>query len=202
MVPIQYILNATCLDSALSCGCYWLQLADACQLSDADLADALARSHAAGSYLVLTDAVEACRRIAADGVLITPEGISAIASHVPEPTGIVLQRPRPVTLAIGEARRTLGEESPQFVGVVAESPEDAVAAAKAGADFIQVPLDRCTPLFQAVRDRSFTTPIVALGSCAPDDVPAILDAGINGIACRMDDVPPLMVPLLLTADEQ
>lgn len=201
MVPLQYILPSQDLDDSLSTGCHWLQLADASRLADADLADLLARCHSAGAYLVLTDAVGACSRIAADGVLLTSAGISATAARVPEPTGIVLQRPRPVTLAIAEARRTLGEESPQFVGVQVDCPEDAVAAAKAGADFIQAPIASCTALLCAVRDRSFTTPVVALGAASPDEIDPMLDEGISGIACDIREVPPVMIPLLLNADE-
>lgn len=202
MVPLQYIVSAADLDSAFSVGVHWVQLT-AKSSADADIcATLLKRSHEAGSYLVLTDDVTSCKTIAADGVVLTTAGIDQIAATLPEPTGIVLQRPRPVTLAIGEARRTLGEESPQFVGVVAETPEDAVAAAKAGADFIQVPRALCPTLLQAVRERSFTTPIVALGVADPDAVASLLDSGISGVACSMADVPPVMVPLFLNADEQ
>lgn len=202
MVPLQYILKAADLAAAQQAGCHWVQLSDSAGMGADEVAFLLAQSHAAGSYLVLTDNVDACCAAAADGVVLTPAGISATVARLPEPSGIVLQRPLPVTQAIGEARRTLGEESPQFVGVVAETPADAVAAAKAGADFIQVPQALCTTLLQAVRERSFTTPIVALGTFAPEEVPALLDAGISGVACSIDDVPPVMIPLLLTADEQ
>lgn len=195
MTPLQYILKASEVEAALSSGCHWMQVTDKPTTAH------LEQCHNAGCYLVVTDDVETCAALPADGVVLTASGVAAIASQVPEPTGIVLQRPRPITVAISEARRTLGEESPQFVGVVAETPEDAVAAAKVGADFIQVPQDHSSALLQAVRDRSFTTPVVALGTFTPDDVPALLDAGISGLACTLDDVPPVMIPLLLNADE-
>lgn len=196
MTPLQYILKASNVEAALSSGCRWMQVTDQPSSALREFC------HNAGSYLVVTDDVEMCAALPADGVVLTADGIAAVAAQVPEPTGIVLQRPRPITVAISEARRTLGEESPQFVGVVAETPEDAVAAAKAGADFIQVPANLCENLLHAVRDRSFTTPIVALGAFTPDAVPALLDAGISGLACTLEDVPPVMIPLLLTADEQ
>lgn len=195
MTPLQYILKASEVEAALSSGCHWMQVTDKPTTALRE------QCHNAGCYLVVTDDVETCAALPADGVVLTADGIAAVAAQVPEPTGIVLQRPRPITVAISEARRTLGEESPQFVGVIAETPEDAVAAAKAGADFIQVPQDHSSALLQAVRDRSFTTPVVALGTFTPDDVPALLDAGISGIACTLDDVPPVMIPLLLNADE-
>lgn len=202
MVPLQYIINTTDIDSTLACGCHWLQIADSATATPAQLTEWLGKCHSAGCYLVLTDDVDSCAAIAADGMVLTTAGIAAVAAKVPEPTGIVLQRPRPITLAIAEARKTLGEESPQFVGVQVQTPEDAVAAAKAGADFIQVPLDLCSTLLQAVRERSFTTPIVALGVLEAEAVAPLLDLGISGIACHIDDVPPVMIPLLLNADEQ
>lgn len=202
MVPLQYILNAADVDAALATGCHWLQIRYDQLLTNAAKSSLLARSHAGGAYLVLTDDVDDCKAIAADGVVLTPAGITQMASNVPEPTGIVLQRPRPITLAIGEARRTLGEESPQFVGVVVTTPEDAIAAAKAGADFIQTDTKLCISLMKAVRERSFTTPIVALGAVDAENIPALLDEGLSGIACTIEDVPPVMIPLLLNADER
>lgn len=201
MVPLQYIVSPADIDSALATGCHWLQLNIKQPLPAESIDILLKRSHAGGAYLVLTDDVELCSKVAADGVVLTIQGITDAAKKVPEPTGIVLQRPRPITLAISEARRMLGEESPQFVGVVAETPEDCIAAAKAGADFIQVPASRCVELLQAVRARSFTTPVVALGAVDADSIPALLDEGISGLACTIEDVPPVMIPLLLNADE-
>lgn len=202
MVPFQYIVPVADIDSALAVGVHWVQLAAQSSPRAEHCATLLQRVHEAGSYLVLTDDVACCKTAAADGVVLTPSGIAHITATIPEPTGIVLQRPRPVTLAIGEARRTLGEESPQFVGIVVETPEDAVAAAKAGADFIQAPWSLCLPLLQAVRERSFTTPVVALGVNDAETVVDLLNAGISGVACLMQEVPPVMVPLFLNADEQ
>lgn len=195
MVPLQYIIESSHLASALSTGCSWVQPTDV----PAD--GVLAACHEGGAYLVLTDDVEACKAMAADGVLLTTERIVQLAAATPEPSGIVLQRPLPITLALASARRTLGEDTPQMIGVQATTEADAVAAAKAGADFIQVPAAMSTQLLAAVRQRSFTTPIVALGVSDTDETIALLDAGISGIACTMDDVPPILIPSLLNADE-
>lgn len=202
MVPLQYMVSATDIPAALSVGVHWLQLDAPDSFLGESCAQLLQLAHDAGSYLVLTDAPEICKDTAADGLLLTLDGIAVLTDALPEPTGIVLQWPRPITLAIAEARRILGEESPQFVGVVATTPDDAVAAAKAGADFIQVPQPLCPTLLQAVRQRSFTTPIVALDVCEADAIPHLLDAGVSGIACTMAHVPPIMIPLFLNADEQ
>ena len=215
MVPIQYIIDASDIDAALATGCRWLQLRSGHELTHEAAAELLERCHSGGTFLVLTDDLECCTQIGADGVLLTTAGIASVASRIPEPSGIVLQRPRPIALAIGEARRTLGEDSPQFVGVVAETPDDAIAAAKAGADFIQVPLaspspseegENCPPSslihLKPFIESPFTTPIVALGAIEAESIAALLEAGISGIASTIDDVPPVMIPLLLNADEQ
>lgn len=195
MVPLQYIIHFSELQAALASGCSWIQT------TDVPDASAVQMAHDGGSYLFVTDNVEACKTIAADGVLLTSEAIETLASEVPEPTGIVLQKPHPITIAIAEARKTLGEETPQMIGVVATTPSEAVDAAKAGADFIQVPKDDAIMLLNAVRERSFTTPIVSLEVQDVAETIALLGAGINGIACSMEDVPPILIPSLLNADE-
>lgn len=195
MVPLQYIIHSSHLASALSTGCSWVQIVDV----PAD--DILAACHNGGAYLVLTDDVEACKAMAADGVVLTTDKILQLAAATPEPSGIVLQRPLPITLALASARHTLGEDTPQMIGVQATTEADAVAAAKAGADFIQVPKSPAATLLSAVRQRSFTTPIVALDVDDADETLALLDAGISGIACTMDNVPPILIPSLLNADE-
>lgn len=195
MTPIQYIMCSRDISLALTTGCHWIQT------TDAPTADTLAECHDAGSYLVLTDDVELCKTLPADGVVLTPQGIADLAAAEPEPTGIVLQRPLPVTIAIAAARRTLGEDSPQMIGAVVTTPADAVAAAKAGADFLQVAADASVELLQAVRERSFTTPIVALGVNDAAQIAPLLDAGVNGVACTIADVPPILFPSYLTADE-
>lgn len=195
MVPLQYIIHSSHLGAALSTGCSWVQT------TDVPAEDLLAMCHEGGAYLVLTDAVEACKAMAADGVVLTTEKILQLAIATPDPSGIVLQRPLPVTLALASARHTLGEDTPQMIGVQVTSEADAIAAAKAGADFIQVPKSEATALLAAVRQRSFTTPIVALGVADVDETLTFLDAGVSGIACTMDDVPPILIPSLLNADE-
>lgn len=195
MVPLQYIINSSNLLPALSSGCSWIQTLDVPENS------AVQTAHEAGSYLLLTDDVETCKVVTADGVVLTESKIDALAASVPEPSGIVLQRPLPITTAISAARQILGEDSPQMIGVSVTSAADAIAAAKAGADFIQVPKSNAVELLKAVRDRSFTTPIVALDVTEPEETLELLDAGISGIACTMSDVPPIIIPSLLNADE-
>lgn len=198
MVPIQYIVSSQDVDAALAAGCRWIELSSC----DDDISSLKHDCHAAGCFLVVQDAVEVCKETAADGVLLSLEGIEGIAAAQPKPSGIVLQQPRPVTTAIHAARAVLGEDTPQFIGVFVERPEDAVAAAKAGADFIQVPLGRHQELLLAVRERSFTTPVVALGtSFTPSSIVALLDEGLSGIACSISDISPLQLPGLLKADD-
>lgn len=199
MVPIQYIISPHDVDAALTAGCRWIELTETCD----DIPALLHSCHAAGCFLVLQNAADVCKETAADGVLLTLEGIERIANAQPKLSGIVLQQPRPVTTAIHATREILGEDTPQFIGVVVETSEDAVAAAKAGADFIQVPFERHQELFLAVRERSFTTPLVVLGSSfMPKDVLSLLDEGLSGIACSIDHIAPVQLPALLKADEE
>lgn len=200
MVPLQYIIAPADIDAALAAGCHWLQLHT--HVAADQLTKLITTCHEAGSYLLVTDDAEVCRDATADGVLLTPSGIKVLADAEPVPSGIVLQRPLPITQAIASARRTLGEDSSQFIGVLVETAQDAVAAAKAGADFIQVPAEQAKECLQAVNERSFTTPVVALGVTDAEDITTLLDQGISGIACHMKEVPPIMIPLFLNADEQ
>lgn len=210
MTPLQYLLPSAAITDALSYGVHWLQTTDAPSAAD------VSACHAAACYLLVTDDIEACLTAGADGIVLTPAAIQHIAAETPEPSGIVLQRPLPITTAIHSVRNRLGPESPLMLGVLVTTEAEAVAAAKAGADFLQVAPDDtsatdtsaddtapATPLalLQAVRARSFTTPVVALSVTTPAAVPALLDAGFSGIAATSDAVPPVAIPALLAADE-
>lgn len=195
MTPIHYIMSSQDVDTALSSGCLWIQIE-----GHAD-EEILKKCHDAGSYCVLTDDVPRCKEIAADGVVLTPKAIERLAAEEQEPTGIVFQRALPISLVIGSVRRTLGEDTPQMLGVVATTDFEAIAAAKAGADFIQVYKENCLNILKAVRGRSFTTPIVAIGVTETEEICPLLDEGISGISCHIKDVPPILFPSFLTADE-
>ena len=203
MVPLQYIAAPSDIHAALMAGSRWIQLTSSSlsAVSDAELQTLIAECHVACCYLLLTDSTERCIETQADGVLLTPAAIQHIADAIPSPSGIVLQRPLPVTQAIGHTRSTLGEDSHMLLGVFVTTPDEAVAAARAGADFIQASAELAPQILAAVRDRGFTTPIVACGVTDASEIPALLDAAVNGVACHASQIPPVIIPSILHADE-
>ena len=135
MIPIQYFISPADVREALATGCRWVLLADC----PSDFESALCDCRAAGCLLTVCDDAETVRDAVADGLLLTSSGIAALAARRPEPSGIVLQRPHPVTSAVHVARGILGEDSPQIIGVAVDNASDVVAAAKAGADYVLLP---------------------------------------------------------------
>lgn len=204
MTPLQYIIAPSDVAPALLAGCRWMQMDEAAAhtISDDDFKALIAECHSSCCYMLLTDDYERCLAVQADGVVLSAAQIERIAAAIPPPSGTILQCPRPVTQAIAQVRRTLGEDSPMLLGAYVSTAEDAVAAARSGADFIQVPAINAAALSAAVRERSFTTPVVACGVADADEIPSLLDAGINGVACHSRQVPPVLIPSLLNADEQ
>lgn len=214
MIPIQYIIPASLIDEALAAGCRWIQTDS---LSD-NPAQTLHDCHAAGCYLVLADDVEAARDAAADGVFLTEAGIARTAAQREKPSGIVLQSPKPISTALHAAREMLGEDSPQLAGAWATTAADAITAAKAGADYVQLPAEEAATLAAEIRRAGCNVPLVARfgadwgftndAAAEPTGrkfdaayVLRLLDAGINGIACTAAALPCLSLPLLLHADE-
>ena len=184
MIPIQYFISPADVREALATGCRWVLLADC----PSDFESALCDCRAAGCLLTVCDDAETVRDAVADGLLLTSSGIAALAARRPEPSGIVLQRPHPVTSAVHVARGILGEDSPQIIGVAVDNASDVVAAAKAGAE---------------VRRAGCGIHMVAHfeGDITPDDAFQILGSGLHGIACHIGHVPPSALPVLLHADE-
>lgn len=199
MIPIQYIISPADIPEALAMGFRWIQLGQ----SPTDAHSVLHDCHAAGCYLTIADDVDAVREVVADGLLLTAEGIRQLAARRPEPTGIVLQRPRPITTALHIAREVLGDDSPQIIGVATDNAADVVAAAKAGADYVQVPAAKAVEVATEVREAGCNIHLVAHfdGNVTPDDIFQVLGVSINGIACHVSHVPPSALPALLHADE-
>lgn len=214
MIPVQYIIPASGIAEALAAGCRWIQT----DYHPDEAASWLHDCHAAGCYLVFQDDVEAVRDATADGVFLSAEAIRALSESRKKPSGIVLQSPRPVSTALHVARETLGEDSPQLTGVWTDNADDAITAAKAGADYVQLPAFQALQLAREIRTAGCNIPLVARfgEACTfcttsptdgqhpaftPDFVLRLLDAGINGIACTSTALPPLSLPLLLHADE-
>lgn len=103
-----------------------------------------------GVPLVVGGRVDVMLAIGADGVLLGPDDLPAVI-----------------------ARRLAGSDG--IVGVMAQDPRDAVAAAGQGADYVLSP----RPADVA---GSVSIPVIALGLRSPEEVQGALQAGARGVA--------------------
>ena len=161
---------------ALAGGCRWVQLrwkdatADSLVAAGRCMAGICRR---AGAIFLIDDHVELCRAIGADGVHLGKNDM-------------------PIT----DARLILGPQ--HIIGATANTPDDILAAAQAGADYIGYGPFRFTttkknlsPVLglegyaaarSFMRSRHISIPLVAIGGITAADIPAILRAGASGIA--------------------
>ena len=161
---------------ALEGGCRWIQL----RMKDATddevrpiAVEAQKLCHAYGAKFIIDDRVALVRELGADGVHLGKND-----------------------MPIREARRLLG---PGFIiGGTANTFEDAKAHYEASADYIGcgpfrftttkqklapvLGLDGYRHIIQQMRAANITIPVVAIGGITKDDIPAILQTGITGIA--------------------
>lgn len=183
MLKLQFITHQTerysYLDSArmaLEGGCKWIQL----RMKEAPLDEVervalelkpLCKQHDA--LLVLDDHVELTKKLEVDGVHLGKND-----------------------MPIAEARRVLGEGF--IIGGTANTFDDVKAHYQAGADYIGCGPFRFTttkknlsPVLGLEGYRSITArmeeegidlPVVAIGGITYDDIPQLLQTGINGIA--------------------
>lgn len=96
----------------------------------------------------------------------------------------------------GEARRILGDDA--LIGGTANTAEDIINLAAAGVDYMGLGpyrftatkeglspllgLDGITRVLKAAREAGVAIPVFAIGGIGPDDVPALLEAGVFGVA--------------------
>ncbi|WP_455591582.1 thiamine phosphate synthase [Bacteroides sp.] len=183
MLSLQFITHQTeqysYLDAArmaLEGGCRWIQL----RMKEASLeeveATALQLKPLCQSYeaiLILDDHVELAKKLEVDGV------------HLGK-----------MDMPIAEARRILGEA--YIIGGTANTFEDAKRHVAAGADYLGIGPFRFTTtkknlspvlglegyasILSQMRAEGIDTPVVAIGGITYDDIPAILQTGVNGIA--------------------
>ena len=180
---IQFITHYTdtisYLDSvriALAGGCRWVQLrmknATPDEIRPVALeAQRLCRE--AGATFVLNDHVELCREIHADGVHLGKND-----------------------MPIDEARRILGPDV--IIGGTANTLDDIRVHASRGANYIGcgpfrftttkqklspvLGLDGYRAIVSGMRAEGINLPIVAIGGITADDIPTIMQTGVNGIA--------------------
>ena len=161
---------------ALEGGCRWIQL----RMKDATddevrpiAVEAQKLCRAYGAKFIIDDRVALVRELGADGVHLGKND-----------------------MPIREARQILG---PDFIiGGTANTFEDAKAHYEASANYIGcgpfrftttkqklapvLGLDGYRQIIQKMRAANITIPVVAIGGITKDDIPAILQTGITGIA--------------------
>lgn len=161
---------------ALEGGCKWIQLRMK-GASDEEVAEAaaqiqpLCREHEA--VFLLDDRVELAKRLKADGVHLGKND-----------------------MPVSEARALLGEEF--IIGGTANTFEDIQRLASQGADYIGCGPFRFTTtkeklapvlglegyrrIVEQMEEQGTDLPIVAIGGITFDDIPAIMQTGVDGIA--------------------
>lgn len=183
MAHVQFITHTsaryTYADSArlaLAGGCRWIQL----RMKDAQREEIIATAteilplcREVGATFILDDHVELVELTGADGVHLGKND-----------------------MPIAEARRQLGHN--KIIGGTANTFEDILAHAEAGADYIGcgpfrftttkknlspiLGLEGYARIVEQMRQNHISLPIVAIGGIAFEDIPAILHTGITGIA--------------------
>lgn len=206
MVPIQFITHHTPDLSyeegamlALQGGCRWIQLRMK-EASDEEVEPIAVRlleaCHRVGATFVLDDRVALCRKIKADGVHLGRQD-----------------------MPVDQARNLLGHEF--IIGGTANTIDDIRQLKNQSADYIgcgpyrftttkeklapTLGLEGYRTIMQAVREEQLRINVCAIGGITPEDVPALLQAGVNGIAVsgavlRASD-PVAMMQRFLYADE-
>ena len=162
---LQFITHFTdtysYLDSArmaLEGGCRWVQLrmkhaSDEETEAVAVEVQKLCRTY--GATFLIDDRVELVRKLKADGVHLGKND-----------------------MPIAEARKILGKDF--LIGGTANTFDDVQAHYEAGADYIG-----CGPfrsIVQQMKTEGIHLPIVAIGGITLEDIPAIMQTGVTGIA--------------------
>ncbi len=183
MIPVQFITNESERYSyeqsaaiALKGGCKWIQLRmkDYTQDERKNVAlkvSKLCKEHKA--IFIIDDDVELAKEIEADGVHLGKKD-----------------------MPINQARQILGQG--MIIGATANKFEDIIIAKQMGADYIGLGPFRFTKtkkelspiigiegyreIMKQVRLSEIKIPVVAIGGISKEDVPALMNTGINGIA--------------------
>ncbi len=183
MIPLQFITHQTQRHSyedsariALAGGCRWVQL----RMKDAPLDEvertgrriqALCREHKA--TFIIDDHVELAKQLHADGVHLGKND-----------------------MPIREARQLLGEE--YIIGGTANTFEDVQRHYEDGSDYIGcgpfrftttkknlspiLGLEGYSDIIRQMREAGIHLPVVAIGGITSEDIPAIMQTGVSGIA--------------------
>lgn len=183
MISLQFIshhteqyshFDAACM--ALEGGCRWIQLRMK-EASDEEVETValrlkpLCQTH--GAVLILNDRVELARKLEVDGV------------HLGK-----------YDLPVAETRRLLGEAF--IIGGTANTFEDVAMHYCSGTDYVGIGpfrftttkqnlspvlgLEGYTAILAKMKEKNIFLPTVAIGGITYDDIPSILQTGVNGIA--------------------
>lgn len=183
MVPVQFITHQTTdidyeesAQIALRGGCRWIQLRMKDYTDDevrpiAKRLKALCREHDA--TFIIDDRVDLVKSIEADGVHLGKND-----------------------MPVAEARRVLGEGF--LIGGTANTIEDIRGLHRSSADYIGcgpfrftttkkglsplLGLEGYRAIMSAMRQEAINIPLCAIGGITLDDVPDIMDTGVDGIA--------------------
>ncbi len=205
MVPVQFITHQTVSISykesallALDGGCKWIQL----RMKGATDGEAepialelLDECHKRGATFILDDRVELCKKIGADGVHLGKND-----------------------MPVNEARELLGHDF--IIGGTANTFDDIKRLRALSADYIGcgpfrftrtkenlapvIGLDGYRSIIEQMRQELVRIPVCAIGGIELADVPALLNAGVQGVAVSgailRADNPAEMMRSFLNAD--
>ncbi len=205
MVPVQFITHQTDSISykesallALDGGCKWVQLRmkgatdDEAEPIALELLD---ECHKRGATFILDDRVELCKKIGADGVHLGKND-----------------------MPVNEARELLGHDF--IIGGTANTFDDIKRLRALSADYIGcgpfrftrtkenlapvIGLDGYRNIIEQMRQELVRIPVCAIGGIELADVPALLNAGVQGVAVSgailRADNPAEMMRSFLNAD--
>lgn len=167
-------LDSVCI--ALEGGCRWIQL----RMKDADnetlrstALQAMAMCRNYGAKFIVDDHVQLVKEIKADGVHLGKND-----------------------MPIAEARSILGND--YLIGGTANTWEDVIAHYHAGANYIGcgpfrftttkknlspiLGLEGYRKIIEKMKDADIHLPIIAIGGITVEDIPAIMETGVSGIA--------------------
>ncbi len=205
MVPVQFITHQTDSISykesallALDGGCKWVQLRMKGATDDEAepiALELLEECHKRGATFILDDRVELCKKIGADGVHLGKND-----------------------MPVNEARELLGHDF--IIGGTANTFDDIKRLRALSADYIGcgpfrftrtkehlapvIGLDGYRSIIEQMRQELVRIPVCAIGGIELADVPALLNAGVQGVAVSgailRADNPAEMMRSFLNAD--
>lgn len=157
---------------AVQAGCGWIQVC----IDDIPDQDARAQ---------LSVIANECRE---QGVILTIEDNPELAAEMGV-HGVYISESSTNARAL---REKLGAEA--IIGIAAASASSVGTLAALDIDYVTMSadtnIDEAATFVKTVRDSGVNTPIVAIGSFAAANIPAMVAAGVNGFALSLEDIMP------------